>query len=864
MSQVDHTLAVRTARPDVRAITLPELVLTSGEVIAPVTLAYESWGTLATTRDNAILICHALTGDSHAYDADNPGDPRAGWWNSLIGPGHVFDTNRYFVLCVNVLGGCYGSTGPTSPHPDDGLPYNMRFPLVGIRDIVRAQRALLDRLGVRRLAVVTGGSIGGLQALEWAVAYPNFVDRAIVLAAGARLSAQGIALSEIGRRAIVADPRWQGGNYLPREGPTDGLAIARMAAMLSYTSADDLSARFGRRVAMRPTQQPDFGGAFDVESYLQYQGLKLVRRFDANSYLILSRAMDRYDLADGYGSDAAALSRVRAHVLAVGISSDWLYPPVQVRAIAEGIRANGGRADYRELDSPLGHDAFLKEWVQLDALLRPFVADHRVARGPPAIACNQSQPQRDQQSISSQVLKGSIEVTDVANTPVADQTTTATTTAPSEPVAPNYAFETLALHAGQEDPDPATRARAVPIYQTTSYVFENADHAADLFGLRAAGNIYTRIMNPTQDVFEKRIAALEGGVAALATASGQAAIFLAITNIAGAGDEIISSASLYGGTYNLFAQTLPHLGVNVRFVDGSDPENFRAAITEKTRAIYAETVGNPRLDTLDIRAVADVAHAAGIPLILDNTFPSPYLITPIEHGADIVVHSATKFIGGHGTSIGGVIVDGGRFDWAASGKFPGLTEPDPTYHGVRYVETFGQAAFAVKARTQLLRDLGPAISPLNSWLFLQGLETLPLRMERHSENALRVAQFLAGHPAVTWVLYPGLSNHPTHELARRYHKHGYGAIIGFGIKGGLEAGRRLINSVRLFSLLANVGDAKSLIIHPASTTHSQLSEEEQLATGVTPDFIRLSVGIEAVNDLLADLDQALRLASTGA
>lgn len=452
-------------------------------------------------------------------------------------------------------------------------------------------------------------------------------------------------------------------------------------------------------------------------------------------------------------------------------------------------------------------------------------------------------------------------MTDTFHAPISEQLEQQASTATPSDQTPHYAFETLALHAGQEDPDPATRARAVPIYQTTSYVFDNADHAADLFGLRAAGNIYTRIMNPTQDVFEKRIAALEGGVAALATASGQSAIFLALTNIAGAGDEIISSASLYGGTYNLFAQTLPHLGITVRFVDGSNPENFRAAITPKTRAIYAETVGNPRLDTLDIRAVADVAHAAGVPLILDSTFPSPYLITPIEHGADIVVHSATKFIGGHGTSIGGVIVDGGRFDWTTSGKFPGLTEPDPTYHGVRYVESFGPAAFVVKARTQLLRDLGPAISPLNSWLFLQGLETLPLRMERHSENALRVAQFLAGHPAVDWVLYPGLSNHPTHELARRYHRHGYGAIIGFGIKGGMEAGRRLINSVQLFSLLATVGDAKSLIIHPASTTHSQLSEQEQIATGVTPDFIRLSVGIEAVNDLLADLDRALRIAT---
>ncbi len=423
-------------------------------------------------------------------------------------------------------------------------------------------------------------------------------------------------------------------------------------------------------------------------------------------------------------------------------------------------------------------------------------------------------------------------------------------------------FATLALHAGQEDPDPTTRARAVPIYQTTSYVFENDQHAADLFGLRAFGNIYTRIMNPTQDVFEKRVAALEGGVGALATASGQAAEFLALINIAGAGDEIVSSTSLYGGTYNLFSQTLPKLGITVHFVDGTDPENFRRAITPRTRALYAETIGNPRLDTLDIRAVADVAHEAGIPLVIDNTLPSPYLVNPIKHGADIVVHSATKFIGGHGTSIGGIIVDGGTFDWAGSGKFPGLVDPDPSYHGVRYVESFGPAAFIIKARVQLLRDLGPAISPLNSWLFLQGLETLGLRLERHSDNALRVSQFLAGHPAVSWVLYPGLPNHPSHELARKYHRPGYyGAIVGFGIKGGLEAGRRFVNEVKLFSLLANVGDAKSLVIHPASTTHSQLSEEEQLSTGVTPDFVRLSVGIESIDDILADLDQALHKAA---
>ena len=424
----------------------------------------------------------------------------------------------------------------------------------------------------------------------------------------------------------------------------------------------------------------------------------------------------------------------------------------------------------------------------------------------------------------------------------------------------SYGFETLSLHAGQETADSATGARAVPIYQTSSFVFDSPEHAANLFGLKQFGNIYTRIMNPTQDAFERRIAALEGGVGALATASGQAAETLAILNIAEAGDEIVSSASLYGGTYNLFHYTFPKLGIKVHFVDSRDPENFRSVINERTKAIYAETVGNPRLDTLDIRAVADIAHENGLPLIVDNTLPTPFLMQPLKHGADIVVHSATKFIGGHGTSIGGVIVDGGTFDWT-NGRFPGLVEPDPSYHGLRFVEALGPIAYIIKARVQLLRDLGPAIAPLNSWLFLQGLETLPLRMERHSQNALKIADFLESHENVDWVSYPGLKSHPQHELAAKYHTHGYGAILGFGIKGGLEAGKQLIRHVELFSHLANVGDAKSLIIHPASTTHSQLTEEEQYETGVTPDFIRLSIGLETVEDLIDDLDQALKAAT---
>ncbi len=422
----------------------------------------------------------------------------------------------------------------------------------------------------------------------------------------------------------------------------------------------------------------------------------------------------------------------------------------------------------------------------------------------------------------------------------------------------NRQFETLALHVGQENPDSDTKSRAVPIYMTSSYVFDDTQTAADLFSLQKAGNIYTRIMNPTQDVFEQRVAALEGGVAALATSSGQAAEFLAIINIAQAGDEIVSSSSLYGGTYNLFSQTLPKLGITVHFVDGSNPENFRKAITPRVRLFYGETVGNPRLDTLDISAVAQIAHENGIPLIIDNTIPSPYLVNPLKFGADVVVHSATKYINGHGTAIGGVIIDGGSFDWAASGKFPGLTEPDPSYHGVRYTEAFGPAAYIGKARVQLLRDLGPAVSPMNSWLFLQGLETLALRMERHSANALRVAEFLQQHPKVSWVLYPGLESHPAHNVAKKYFTHGFGGIVGFGVKGGLTAGRKFADSVQLFSLLANIGDSKSLVIHPASTTHAQLSPEEQTASGVTPDFVRLSIGIEHIDDILTDLDQALQ------
>jgi len=433
----------------------------------------------------------------------------------------------------------------------------------------------------------------------------------------------------------------------------------------------------------------------------------------------------------------------------------------------------------------------------------------------------------------------------------------------SEAKQPNYRFETLQLHAGQQ-PDSATNSRAVPLYQTTSFNFNNSEHAASLFGLQEFGNIYTRIMNPTTAVFEERIAALEGGAAALAASSGQAAQFLAISTIAQAGDNIVSTSYLYGGTYNQFKVTLPRLGINVKFVEGDTAEDFAKQIDAKTKAIYIETIGNPRLNIPDIEAIADVAHAHHIPLIVDNTFGAGgYLCRPIDHGADIVTHSATKWIGGHGTSIGGVLVDSGKFDWG-NGKFPVFTEPSPGYHGLKFWEVFGEGgpfgniAFAIRARVEQLRDLGPCVSPFNSFLFLQGLETLSLRVERHNQNAQKLAEWLEKHPQVEWVWYPGLESHPYHEQAKRYlRKDHFGSILVFGVKGGLEAGKTFIDNVKLSSLLANVGDAKTLVIHPASTTHQQLSEKEQHDSGVRPEMVRVSVGIEHIDDIIEDFDQAL-------
>jgi O-acetylhomoserine (thiol)-lyase len=419
----------------------------------------------------------------------------------------------------------------------------------------------------------------------------------------------------------------------------------------------------------------------------------------------------------------------------------------------------------------------------------------------------------------------------------------------------DYRIETLALHAGQS-PDGETLSRAVPVYQTSSYCFENTGHAADLFALKRFGNIYTRLMNPTTDVLEKRLAAMEGGVGGLCFSSGMAAITAAVLNITRAGQHVVSSGSLYGGTVTLFSQTLPKMGIEVSFVEPREPANFASAIRDNTRLVYIETIGNPRNDVLQYDRVVKTAHDAGIPVICDNTTATPVLFRPIEHGIDIVVHSCTKFIGGHGTSIGGAIVDSGRFDWT-NGRFGELTEPDPSYHGVRYVESFGEAAYIIKARTQLLRDTGGCMSPFNAFLFLQGLETLHLRMPRHCENALALARWLEGRPDVNWVNYPGLESHPDHKLASRYLPRGQGAILGFGIKGGLEAGTRFINSVRLASHLANIGDSKTLVIHPASTTHQQLSKAEQEAAGVTEDYVRVSVGTEHIDDIIADFRQAL-------
>ena len=416
-------------------------------------------------------------------------------------------------------------------------------------------------------------------------------------------------------------------------------------------------------------------------------------------------------------------------------------------------------------------------------------------------------------------------------------------------------FETLQLHAGQEKPDPATDARAVPIYATTSYVFADCAQAAGRFALTESGNIYTRIMNPTSDVFEQRIAALEGGVGALATASGSAAVTYAILNIAGSGHNIVSDKRIYGGTYNLFAHTLPDLGIGTRFVDGDKLDEFEKAIDENTRALFIETLGNPNSTIVDVEAVAKIAHGHGIPLIVDATFSTPYLFRPIEHGGDIVIHSATKFIGGHGTAVGGVIVDGGRFDWAANDKFPGLSQPNPSYHGIVFSEAVGAAAYIVKARTTLLRDVGAALSPFHSFLFLQGLETLSLRVERHVENALKVVEYLNGHHSVAVVNHPALPSHPDHGLYQRYYPNGAGSIFSFEIKGGAQEAQAFIDRLELFSLLANVADQKSLVIHPASTTHSQLSADELAQAGITPGSIRLSIGTEHIDDIIADLEQ---------
>jgi O-acetylhomoserine (thiol)-lyase len=415
-------------------------------------------------------------------------------------------------------------------------------------------------------------------------------------------------------------------------------------------------------------------------------------------------------------------------------------------------------------------------------------------------------------------------------------------------------FATRCLHAGQT-PDKETLARAVPIYQSSSFVFEDSKHAAELFALQKFGNIYSRIMNPTTAVFEERVAALEGGIGGLATSSGQAAQFLTITSLLSAGDNVVASSSLYGGTYTQFDVSFRRLGIDVTFVEPDDPENFRKAITPKTRVLYGETIANPRMNVLDIERVAAVAHEAGLPMVVDNTMASPYLCRPIEHGADIVLHSATKFLGGHGTSIGGIIVDSGKFKW--NEKFPALTEPSPGYHGMKFVETFGDLAFIIKARVEGLRDFGPCISPFNSFLFLQGIETLKFRMEQHSRSALQVGEWLENHPSVSWVNYPGLKSSRYHALAKKYLPEGAGSILTFGIKGGLEAGRKLIDAVQLFSHLANIGDAKSLIIHPASTTHQQLNDQQQLDAGVSKDLVRISVGLEDLDDIIWDLDQAI-------
>ena len=797
-------------------------------------MAYETYGTLSPRRNNVILVCHALSGDAHAAglaktppeestrdgfaatDRDGTVGKGLGWWDGMIGPGKAFDTDRFYVVSTNLLGGCRGTTGPSSTDPATGRPYGPDFPVITVADMVRTERAFLHALGIERLAAVAGGSLGGMQAFEWAILFPDQVDAVVAIASTHALHPQGVAWNAIARNSILGDPAWQGGRYYGTgRAPDAGMGVARMVGHITYLSAQALSDKFSRRLQFADDirftiTEPEF----EVESYLRYQADSFVRRFDANTYLYMSRALTYFDLGrqHGSGSLVQALGGVSARTLLIAFSSDWLYPPSASREIEAALRALGKPAEVHVIEAPYGHDCFLLEEARQTPIIRRFLEGASV------------------------------------------------TVRPEEPRA--FGFETRQLHAGQR-PDPNTGARAVPIFATTSYVFEDPESAAAYFNLQEYGNTYSRIMNPTTAVFEERVANLEGGAGAVAFASGLAAQAAALFTLLEPGDHVVSSSALYGGTVNQFKHVLRKMNVELTWVDPDDPDAWRKEVRANTKAFFGETIGNPAGNVLDIETLAAIAHEHELPLIVDNTFATPYLCRPIEWGADIVIHSATKFIGGHGTSIGGVVVEAGTFNWS-NGRFPVVADPSPAYHGLQFHETFGTYGYLMKLRAETLRDLGAALSPFSAFLFLQGLETMLLRMERHVDNARAVAAFLESHELASNVTYPGLPGSRYRPLVEKYLPRGAGAVFSFDCAGGRTGGQDLIRGMTLWSHLANVGDAKSLVIHPASTTHRQLSDDELRAAGVGPGTVRLSVGTESVEDLIWDLEQGFALVAATA
>ncbi len=900
MAEPASTLAAGSVGTvETQYLDLPKPVrLDCGWELHPVRVAYETYGALSPQRDNVILVCHALSGDAHAAgfaktppesstrdgfaaeDRDGSARRGLGWWDGMIGPGKAFDTDRFFVVSTNLLGGCRGTTGPSSIDPATGRPYGADFPVITVADMVRTERAFLDALGIERLAAVAGGSLGGMQAFEWAILFPDQVDAVVAIASTHALHPQGVAWNAIARDAIMRDPAWQGGHYYGTgRRPDAGMGVARMLGHVTYLSALALGDKFGRRLQfaddIRYTiTEPEF----EVESYLRHQADSFVRRFDANTYLYTSRALTYFDLARQYGSGslARALGSVSARTLLIAFSSDWLYPPSASREIADALHALGKPAEFHVIEAPYGHDCFLLEEARQTPIIRQFVSQQS-GGGPPSGGGRGARGREKRSAGAGEAERGGgrggargREKHSLAEggagakaRPAGDDEEEAFVT--DKPTraeqARAFGFETRQLHAGQR-PDPNTGARAVPIFQTTSYVFEDPESAAAYFNLQEYGNTYSRIMNPTVAVFEERVANLEGGCGAVAFASGIAAQAAALFTMLQPGDHVVSSSALYGGTVNQFKHLLRKMSVELTWVHPDDLDAWRRAVRPNTKAFFGETIGNPAGNVLDIETLASIAHDHELPLIVDNTFATPYLCRPIEWGADIVIHSATKFIGGHGTSIGGVVVEAGTFNWS-NGRFPVVADPSPAYHGLQFHETFGTYGYLMKLRAETLRDLGAALSPFSAFLFLQGLETLSLRMERHVGNALGVAAFLQAHELASNVTYPGLPSSGYRPLVEKYLPRGAGAVFSFDCAGGRAGGQNFIGGLTLWSHLANVGDAKSLVIHPASTTHRQLSEDELRAAGVGPGTVRLSVGTESVDDLIWDLEQGFaRVAAT--